>query len=102
MKTPCIATCKNQAGICSGCLRTINEISQWRKLTPEHQSNKINQIRGINSTHACPSCGAASFCDISAGKSHCWCFDIEKRDLSNTPKFDKCLCRKCLSLLDIE
>ncbi|WP_194437139.1 cysteine-rich CWC family protein [Vibrio fluminensis] len=102
MKTPCIAVCKNNGGICSGCLRTINEITQWRHLDEKIQINKISQIRGQNSTHHCPSCGDASFCDISAGKDHCWCFDIEKRDLTDSPKANLCMCRRCLSSLPIE
>ncbi|WP_114764787.1 cysteine-rich CWC family protein [Vibrio rhodolitus] len=102
MKSPCIAVCKNNHGICSGCLRTMEEITGWRYLPETEQISKINQIRAIDSTHTCPNCGENSFCEISAGKERCWCFDIEKRDLSSTARSGVCLCRKCLSSLPIE
>jgi len=101
MKTPCIAACKNNAGMCSGCFRTMNELTAWRELSEAQQSMRIAEIKGIVATHSCPSCGEQSHCDISAGKDQCWCFDIEKRDLSNINKTNTCLCRKCLSSLPI-
>ncbi|MGR5457175.1 DUF1289 domain-containing protein, partial [Vibrio alfacsensis] len=30
MATPCKAACKNEGGICSGCFRTMDELSAWR------------------------------------------------------------------------
>ncbi|MGF1908454.1 cysteine-rich CWC family protein [Vibrio kasasachensis] len=102
MKSPCIAACKNNAGMCSGCHRTMNELTAWRELSEDQQSTRIAEIMGITSTHSCPSCQEKSYCDISAGKSTCWCFEIEKRDLSNIHSNEACLCRKCLSLLPID
>ncbi|GAK84868.1 hypothetical protein JCM19238_2448 [Vibrio ponticus] len=47
MKSPCIAVCKNNHGICSGCLRTMEEITGWRYLPETEQISKINQIRQL-------------------------------------------------------
>ncbi|WP_162064069.1 cysteine-rich CWC family protein [Vibrio taketomensis] len=102
MKTPCIGVCKNNGGICSGCLRTMNEITNWRQMSDVQHITTIRQITALISTHVCPSCGQGSHCDIKAGKDHCWCFDIEKRDLSGIAKSSSCLCRKCLSSLPLD
>ncbi|EGU33900.1 hypothetical protein VII00023_17244 [Vibrio ichthyoenteri ATCC 700023] len=97
MKSPCIAACKNNAGICSGCYRTINEITHWRHYDETDQQAIMARLSGATYTHQCPSCTQPTHCDISAGKTECWCFSIEKRDLTNTPKSSQCLCRQCLS-----
>ncbi|OAN11245.1 hypothetical protein A3K86_20010 [Photobacterium jeanii] len=101
MKTPCIGMCKNNDGICSGCHRTMNELQIWRKIDDTQQQATIDQIQGKQSTHTCEQCGKPAYCDISAGKSHCWCFDIEQRDTSSI-QTDGCLCRQCLSKLPLK
>ncbi|PKF81212.1 DUF1289 domain-containing protein [Vibrio sp. vnigr-6D03] len=102
MKSPCIAACKNNAGICSGCLRTIDEIIGWKDKSEKQRSDVTDKLSGQQTTHECAQCGSSTFCEISAGGSHCWCFDIEKRDTSGLTKTGTCLCRKCLSELPIE
>ncbi|WP_083163665.1 cysteine-rich CWC family protein [Vibrio scophthalmi] len=97
MKSPCIAACKNNAGICSGCHRTMEEISQWRHFDETQQQVIMDHLSGSQTTHDCPTCAKPTHCDIAAGKTDCWCFTIEKRDLSNTVKQSQCLCRQCLS-----
>ncbi|MCG9576260.1 cysteine-rich CWC family protein [Vibrio tubiashii] len=99
MKTPCIAACKNNDGICSGCHRTMDEIVNWRHLSDQERDQVMANLSGKTSTHNCPSCHQPAQCDISQGKSTCWCFEIEKRDTSDLPKTGTCLCRKCLSKL---
>ncbi|MEJ2766339.1 cysteine-rich CWC family protein [Photobacterium sp. MCCC 1A19761] len=102
MKTPCVAKCKNNEGICSGCFRTMAEISTWRHMDEENQVRTINEIRGEQSTHTCQQCGKPAFCDISAGKSSCWCFEISRRDTSGLETDGTtCLCRACLSQLPL-
>ncbi|MGD8231997.1 cysteine-rich CWC family protein [Vibrio sp. TRT 1302] len=101
MKTPCIAACKNNEGICSGCYRTIDEVVSWRHLSDQERDETMANLRGENASHTCPSCNQAAQCDISQGKATCWCFDIEKRDTSKLDNNDLCLCRKCLSSLPI-
>ena len=102
MKTPCVAKCKNNEGICSGCFRTMVEITEWRHMDDDKQAQTIDEIRGAQSTHTCTQCGKPAFCDISAGKSSCWCFEISRRDTSGLDtKSTTCLCRACLSQLPL-
>ncbi|MDO6500630.1 cysteine-rich CWC family protein [Photobacterium sanguinicancri] len=101
MKTPCIGICKNKGGVCTGCHRTMSEIQQWRYLTDEQRNTKMEQIHKVVSTHTCQQCGQPAFCEISAGESHCWCFEITKRDTTSI-KGAHCLCRSCLSKLPIK
>ncbi|WP_192891914.1 cysteine-rich CWC family protein [Vibrio bathopelagicus] len=102
MKTPCLAACKNNGGICSGCHRTMDEIISWKDLTESERGSVMDSLSGSNSTHQCPQCNAPAHCDISAGKETCWCFELEKRDTSSIPKGSVCMCRKCLSALPIQ
>ncbi|MCD9531205.1 DUF1289 domain-containing protein [Photobacterium carnosum] len=98
MKSPCIAKCKNNAGICSGCLRTMTEISHWIAYSEQQQLTIMAEIKAIKATHQCPQCQQPAQCDIQAGKSTCWCFDIEPRQ-TLTDSANTCLCRQCLSLM---
>ncbi|MGF1727138.1 cysteine-rich CWC family protein [Photobacterium nomapromontoriensis] len=100
MKTPCVAKCKNHNGICSGCHRTMKELSQWPAMSDEQQDVKIEEIQGIRSTHICSQCGKPAFCEISAGHSTCWCFELDKRDISAL-KPGACVCRQCLEKLPL-
>ncbi|QIJ85949.1 DUF1289 domain-containing protein [Vibrio coralliilyticus OCN008] len=102
MKTPCIAACKNNGGICSGCHRTIDEIVNWRHLSDDERDTVMDALQGSTTSHTCPSCGEPAQCDISAGKDTCWCFSLEKRDTSSLPSNESCLCRKCLNQLPLE
>lgn len=38
--TPCIRVCKmdNRSNLCSGCFRTLEEIANWLKYTPEQRT----------------------------------------------------------------
>ncbi|QXO16036.1 MULTISPECIES: cysteine-rich CWC family protein [Vibrio] len=101
MKTPCIAACKNNGGICSGCHRTMPEIIQWRKWSDAERDAVMQQLSRESATHDCPACGDAAHCDISAGKSTCWCFELETRESNQERKQQACLCRHCLSALPI-
>ncbi|MGF1787644.1 cysteine-rich CWC family protein [Photobacterium swingsii] len=101
MKTPCIGICKNNEGICMGCHRTMPEIQEWRHFTDEQRDTKMDQIQRVASTHTCQQCGQPAYCEISAGKNHCWCFEINNRDTSSIQGAD-CLCRSCLSKLPIK
>ncbi|QUJ69291.1 DUF1289 domain-containing protein (plasmid) [Photobacterium sp. GJ3] len=98
MKTPCVAKCKNQEGICSGCLRTMKEISEWRLMNDEAHTQAIAQIQGTESTHTCERCGNPAYCAIDDNQQSCWCFELSKRDTSSLPE-GKCVCRACLASL---
>jgi predicted Fe-S protein YdhL (DUF1289 family) len=32
VKSPCIDVCRMEAGLCAGCLRTIDEIARWSRI----------------------------------------------------------------------
>ncbi|WP_305368717.1 DUF1289 domain-containing protein [Photobacterium leiognathi] len=96
MKTPCVAKCKNNDGICSGCLRTMKEVVEWQAFDDQTREAIMQEIKGQPTTHQCPQCGKPASCDISAGKTTCWCSELDKRDTSDCPS-GACLCRECLS-----
>lgn len=76
----------------------MTEISHWIAYQEHQQLAIMADIKAIKATHQCPQCQQPAQCDISAGKSTCWCFDIEPRQTSlDSPKV--CLCRQCLSLM---
>jgi transposase len=78
----------------------MDEIVKWQQVSDEERDAIIDQLKGEKTTHTCPSCGEPAHCDISAGKSHCWCFDIERRELPESASSHQlCYCRKCLSKL---
>jgi len=78
----------------------MGEITEWRHMNNEKQSDTIDEIQGERSTHTCSQCGKPAFCDISVGKSTCWCFELTKRDTSGIKSPD-CLCRECLAKLPL-
>ncbi|MDO6705913.1 cysteine-rich CWC family protein [Photobacterium sp. 1_MG-2023] len=100
VKTPCVAKCKNQEGICNGCLRTMKEISEWRLMNDEAHTQAIAQIQGTESTHTCERCGNPAYCAIDDNQQSCWCFELSKRDTSSLPE-GKCVCRACLASLPL-
>ncbi|MBU2896227.1 cysteine-rich CWC family protein [Vibrio hepatarius] len=101
MKTPCIAACKNTGGICNGCFRTIDEIVSWKNLSDSKRDNIIKTLSAHSSSHRCPSCNEPATCDISQGNQTCWCFSLEPRVIPLNLKNNACLCRQCLSKLDL-
>jgi len=38
VKSPCISICRAKSGVCIGCFRTTQEISEWYKATAERKS----------------------------------------------------------------
>ena len=97
MKTPCIAACKNEGGICIGCKRTITEIIEWKSMTDEKRDKVMDRLSGKSSSHECPECQKTAQCDIKMGKETCWCFDLETRDVGTVSENSACLCQHCLA-----
>ncbi len=59
----------------------------------------MRKLEGQSSTHSCPSCGAASYCAMEAGKSAntCWCMTVEVTDPKKmNMDSERCMCRTCL------
>lgn len=50
--SPCIKICviHPAARLCTGCLRSIDEITTWSKLTPEARRTIIQELPGRRST----------------------------------------------------
>ncbi|MDW6004875.1 cysteine-rich CWC family protein [Vibrio mangrovi] len=94
MKSPCMANCKNEEGLCSGCYRTMEEIRQWRHYTDHQREQIMQRLSGADASHHCPQCGDATYCGLQAGESDCWCFSVETREKAES---GHCLCRRCLS-----
>ena len=46
-------------------------------------------------THSCPGCTGPVKCDISQGKSNCWCFHVKPQQREHDFG-DLCLCPTCL------
>jgi len=46
INSPCINICviNPDTGFCSGCYRTIDEISQWQKLTPRQKIELLDEL----------------------------------------------------------
>ncbi|WP_420070641.1 cysteine-rich CWC family protein [Vibrio gazogenes] len=94
IKSPCVGNCKNEDGLCSGCYRTMEEIRQWRHYTDQQREQIMQRLNGTDTSHACPQCGEATHCGISAGESDCWCFHVSTREKTGAAH---CLCRRCLA-----
>lgn len=45
-------------------------------------------------THSCPTCSAPVRCDVELGKSTCWCFGLQAKEVEHG---DVCLCSSCLT-----
>ncbi|MEZ0238348.1 MAG: DUF1289 domain-containing protein [Methylophilaceae bacterium] len=45
LSSPCIGVCRmdSEAGVCSGCLRTRDEIAAWSKM-PDEQKRQLLQV----------------------------------------------------------
>lgn len=96
--SPCVGICNLQNNICTGCLRTLNDIATWSGLDMSSCMDVVDQINRNISTHNCPSCKKPAYCGMEAGKSieTCWCYTIPK-DINPIVDYgDKCLCRSCL------
>lgn len=57
MLTPCVKTCKLVQGMCIGCRRTVEEITQWVRMTDLERQQIMEQLnaRDINRHPQLPS-----------------------------------------------
>lgn len=46
IESPCVNLCvmHPRAGICAGCYRTLDEITQWGAMTPEFRTRVIGEL----------------------------------------------------------
>lgn len=100
MKTLCNRECKRHKEMCVGCLRTMDEIRNWRNTSVEDRVKLMKQIQGQTSTHTCPECQGPAYCAMEAGKSSnlCWCMSVTRDENPSIGDMTgACLCRKCLT-----
>ena len=44
-QSPCVKVCvMHPAGVCAGCLRTLDEISGWSAMTPEQRRGVLDAL----------------------------------------------------------
>lgn len=100
--SPCIAKCRLVNNICTGCLRTRDELRDWRAKPVDDRLKLMQQLQGQTRTHSCPNCDGPAYCAMEDGKSAsaCWCMTVKPVNRETNPLIDSgannCLCRKCL------
>jgi len=45
--SPCVGLCSAKDGVCSGCLRTIDEIANWTLYDPIERVKVLNRINKL-------------------------------------------------------
>ena len=100
MASPCIKECSMVNGFCTGCLRTSEEISNWRLMPVPERMEIMKQLKGQVFTHDCPGCGKGAYCAMEAGKSAsaCWCMSVGTKEVKpeTADQGESCYCRSCL------
>jgi uncharacterized protein len=107
--SPCVRVCRMDldAGVCVGCLRTMDEISFWTRLSgPERQAvlakleprRRELEARAGWAASTCERCGARFSCGAQAGGEPCWCVGYPPV----TPAGSRCLCPTCLSSVEVQ
>ena len=46
INTPCIKICTIKNGVCVGCLRTLDQIANWKKYTEEQRKEIMEKLNG--------------------------------------------------------
>ncbi len=51
IESPCIKICviQPESRLCTGCLRSIDEIGAWSRMTPEERRNVMKELEGRRS-----------------------------------------------------
>lgn len=54
VESPCISACMvdQEHGYCVGCWRTLREISDWHRYSPEQKHALLAQLEGRRATHS--------------------------------------------------
>ncbi|MEZ4667641.1 MAG: cysteine-rich CWC family protein [Anaerolineae bacterium] len=50
-----------------------------------------------NGVRTCAECGSAFTCEVEAGQTQCWCFNLPRIIPLNGSNSSGCLCPACLS-----
>lgn len=97
--SPCIRLCKIDPteGICTGCYRTLEEISSWRNKSVDERLKLMRELSS-RKMETCPKCKTPRSCLMEQGKSAstCWCMTVTHIDKDDMYEYDRCLCKNCL------
>jgi uncharacterized protein len=101
--SPCVRICRMDldAGVCIGCMRTMDEISYWTRMAgaereavmarlPERRGEYERRVGWQAST--CERCGARFSCGAQSAEVPCWCVSYPPV----SPTGGGCLCPACL------
>ena len=104
--TPCMKTCTLDASgrICTGCLRTVDEIAAWVSLSSDQRARIVGALperhrllggrEAALDARTCSRCGTSFGCGASGPEGHCWC----NRYPPVAPREGAtCLCPACLA-----
>ena len=100
--SPCIGLCQADAtsGTCTGCRRTLDEISRWSGMTTPERQAVLERLATSRATpdRTCPQCGTAFSCGTGGRSGGCWCQDLPAM-LPVPEAAASCLCPDCLGAL---
>ncbi|MBM3115796.1 DUF1289 domain-containing protein [Jeongeupia naejangsanensis] len=100
LPSPCVGRCALDASgqTCSGCRRTIAEITAWSTLDDAGKAAVWARLRGLQAPAAraktCSRCGSGFGCGTGGKDGGCWCADLPPA--MPWPPADDCLCPDCL------
>lgn len=101
--SPCIKQCKldSSGRYCTGCLRTLPEISGWGSASDAQKQMALDRIAALSQssnlrTLGCSRCGQPFRCGSGGKRGGCWCADLPPL-LPADNRGGDCLCPACLA-----
>ncbi len=100
IKSPCKGQCKldEDRTYCTGCLRTLDEISGWGQFSDEEKKLVWSRLLALTpkvKQKQCQQCGALFECGSGGKNGGCWCQNYPP--LMSLPEGNgDCLCESCL------
>ncbi|MDC7713526.1 cysteine-rich CWC family protein [Vogesella sp. LYT5W] len=102
--SPCIRQCQLDASgrYCTGCLRTLAEISGWASASRAQKQAALQRIASLRQPLPlrdlnCGRCGQPFHCGTGGDKGGCWCMALPP--LASAGSGGDCLCPACLQQL---
>ena len=101
--SPCVRICRMDldAGVCIGCMRTMDEISYWTRLSAPEREEVLSRLPERRHEYerqvgwqacTCERCGARFSCGAASREQPCWCTAYPPV----APGGARCLCPGCL------
>ena len=106
--SPCVRVCRMDldADVCIGCMRTLDEISFWTRMSGPERATVLDQLAARRADYerrvgwqaaTCERCGARFSCGAASPQQRCWCVDYPPV----SPAGASCLCPQCLAAANI-